>query len=121
MTTESNELEHVLGIARDVTQRASDDPAFRDQLYSDPAGTLAAAGMPPEAIARFLVEEGMEESDVTGYLQLNGYVVNQNSSLLRASPFLHNAMGGCSGQPDCDTSKGSTHSPQWQINVFRQR
>lgn len=53
-----------------IRQRLDDDPTFRQQAIGDLPGTLRAAGLPDEAMERFVAfPEGPDASDdVSGYM-----------------------------------------------------
>jgi hypothetical protein len=49
-----------------VLQKAKSDPDFNSKLNSDPVGTLRAAGVPDQAIADLLKENG-SAAQVSGF------------------------------------------------------
>ena len=53
--------------AKSVIQRAINDPAFADQLRSDPEETLKSAGFPEGAINDFIANDLGMEAEVSGY------------------------------------------------------
>jgi hypothetical protein len=52
--------------ARELAARLKNDPGFRKQVESDPAGALTGSGLPDQAITDFLNDTGIEV-DVAGY------------------------------------------------------
>ncbi len=65
MSLNDAELQKLRETARSIGEQAIKDPAYKEKLRSDPAGTLAAAGIPAEAIPDVMHEAGL--SDVAGY------------------------------------------------------
>lgn len=54
-------------IARKIIQRIVADPAFADELRSNPYETVRAAGVPEWAVNEFVVHDLGIEPDVAGY------------------------------------------------------
>jgi hypothetical protein len=55
--------------AKGVVQRAINDPAFAEQLRSDPRATLLDAGMPEGYVDDFMVNDLGMEPEVAGYMR----------------------------------------------------
>lgn len=59
--------------AKSIAQRVQSDPGFKQQVESDPQGTLTAAGLPESTVNEFM-HEGIAqkaiETDVSGYSHL---------------------------------------------------
>jgi hypothetical protein len=55
--------------AKGIVQRAINDPAFAEQLRSDPRTTLLGAGMPESAVDDFITNDLGMEAEVAGYGQ----------------------------------------------------
>jgi hypothetical protein len=51
---------------QELAQRLQNDPSFRQEVESDPAAAMRAAGIPEGAAADFLRETGVS-ADVSGY------------------------------------------------------
>jgi hypothetical protein len=98
MTTHS--AEQVRAIAKDVAKRAQSDPAYMEQLETDPVGTLSAAGMPSGGVVEWLIENTENEDDVSGYLSTVGFGAFAN---LRAGGM---TGGGTAGAGDCFVTNG---------------
>ena len=62
------EIDDVRAKTMEVTARAKNDAAFKQQLQDDPQSTLKAAGLPEAAIAEIGKKSG---DDVSGYVQYN--------------------------------------------------
>ena len=58
-------IEQIRATARQLAERAKNDPAFKQQIEKDPVGTLTSEGLPEEAASQFLREA--EINDVAGY------------------------------------------------------
>jgi hypothetical protein len=65
----------------ELLDRAKSDPAFVEQIKSDPRGTLAAAGLPANAVQEFMVGAqergvpGLDEDEVAGYAAGNSCAI----------------------------------------------
>lgn len=55
--------------AQEILNRLKNDPSFKQQIESDPEGTLTAARLPKEAVGDFLRETDLAE--VGGYTICN--------------------------------------------------
>lgn len=62
MSNASYDAEQARTMATQITARAQSDPAFKQQLLTDPRATLLAAGLPAAA-----VDEAIPDEDVIGY------------------------------------------------------
>ena len=69
-------LEQARAKTRDIMERAQADAGFRRQVRDDPAGTLRQVGMPEAAIAPFIEEAGLGDSEVAGYMDNGLGVIN---------------------------------------------
>ena len=72
-------LQHVRTTARGLAERVNTDQAFKEQVLSDPSGTLTGAGLPEVAVSDFLRETGLGE--VAGY----GFVCSLTCSVTAAA------------------------------------
>jgi len=64
------DVEKARQTAREIGDRAMNDPSFKQQLADDPQGTLTSAGLPANAVNDFMreaVREQLVEADVAGY------------------------------------------------------
>lgn len=59
-------LQHIRTTARGLATRVQEDPAFKEQVVSNPSATLTAAGLPEIAVSDFLRET--ELGEVAGYV-----------------------------------------------------
>ena len=65
-TPTQQEFDQVRSKLDAIAQHAKSDPAYLEQIRSDPRGTLQAAGLPDGAIDDVLREENV--GDVSGYM-----------------------------------------------------
>ena len=65
MALSESEIQKLRETSRKVGEHAISDPAYKAKLRADPAGTLAEAGIPAEALPDVIHEAGL--SDVAGY------------------------------------------------------
>jgi hypothetical protein len=63
-----DDLVAIRGLARALGERAASDGGFRERLEQDPIQTLIDAGLPPDAVADLLVEEGWSGGEVQGFI-----------------------------------------------------
>jgi hypothetical protein len=61
-------------VMREIGARARSEPAYAQQLAGDPVGTMVAAGIPVEVVGDILIEDGLSEEEVQGYLSSFGSV-----------------------------------------------
>jgi hypothetical protein len=66
-TMSTQDQSQVRETAKGIIQRAIQDPAFADQLRSDPAATLQSAGLPEEVVGDFITNDLGMEAEVAGY------------------------------------------------------